>query len=516
MKRILALVLVALSACSPQTGGGDKEIKFYRCPMHTWITSDKPGKCTICGMDLVPVREGEAPSAAAPGTITLMPSSSQILGVTTSPARKGTLEKTLRLSGILDENDVKHTIISAFFDGRIDEVFVDHVGENIAKDQPLARIYSPELLYIVREFQASLGHGQQDPLAAVDRQRLIQFGLTPAEVERLASGRNSNYGIDLRSPMEGTLVARDVYPGKYVKAGDVLFEIADYSVMWFHAKVYEQDLAWIGLGGSAVVTTPAAPGREFAGTVTLIDPSFDAETRSTQIRIEVPNPKSGAATGWERFLPRKAYGEARLAVTKDNVLLVPRTAVLDTGARTVAYVDAGGGNYQRRDVQVGWHGDNDVEIISGVAEGEKVVTQGNLMIDAEAQMAQPEPAGASDMRAADPISPDDMARFGALSDAADALSRDNLTAFNATGAAWGLAEPAADLPGARAAFHAAVAPAAEKVLQHPGHFKVYECPMADTAFPGAPQTMRWIQHRGPLRNPWLGEKMVDCGEEVAR
>ncbi len=516
MKVIIALVSILVAACSPQGGSNADTIKSYRCPMHTWITSDKPGKCTICGMDLVPVREGEASSPAAPGTVTLMPSSSQILGVATTPARRGTLDKTVRLSGLLDDNDVRHTIISAFFDGRIDKVFVDHVGENIAKDQPLAQIYSPELLYIVREFQASLRRGQQDPLSSVDRQRLLQFGLTSAEVEKLAAGQSGSYGIDLRSPMDGTLVARNVYPGKFVKAGDVLFEIADYSVMWFHAKVYEQDLAWIGLGTSAVVTTPAAPGREFTGTVTLIDPSFDPETRSTQIRIEVPNPKSGAGTGWERFLPRKAYGEARLAANKDNVLLVPRSAVLDTGSRTVTYVDAGGGNYQRRDVQTGWRGDNDVEIVSGISEGEKVVTQGNLMIDAEAQMAHPEPAGTPDARKTDPTGPDDMARFGALSDAADALSHDNLAAFNATGAAWGLAKPAANLAESRAAFHAAVAPAAEQVLQHPGHFKVYECPMAGTAFPGAPETMRWIQHGGPLRNPWLGEKMADCGEEVAR
>ena len=487
--------------------------------MHTWITSDKPGKCTICGMDLVPVREGEDPKMAAPGVVTLMPSSSQILGVATAPVRTGALEKTIRLSGVIDDDDTKHTIVSAFFDGRIDQVFVDHVGEDIAKDQPLAQIYSPELLYIVREFQASARRGQQDPLASIDRQRLVQFGLTPAEVERLAASSSGSFGIDLRSPMDGTLVTRNVYPGKYVKAGDLLFEIADYSVMWFHAKVYEQDLRWIEMGAKASITTPAAPGREFEGKVTLIDPSFDPATRSTQIRIEVPNPKSGSVTGWERLLPRKAYGEARIAAKKDNVLVIPRAAVLDTGSRTVAYVDEGGGNYRRRDVTIGWRGDNDVEVLSGLAEGEKVVTQGNLMIDAEAQIAHADPVDVpADPKGAEeastPVAP---TLLGALSDAAAALSRDDLAGFNATASSWGLAAPAASLADARAAFYKAVSPVVDEVLRQSGsNFKVYECPMAGSAFPGAPQKMRWIQRAGPLRNPWLGEKMAECGEEVKR
>lgn len=520
MKIILALVSALAVACSPQVKTEATGIKFYRCPMHTWITSDKPGKCTICGMDLVPVREGDDPKMAAPGLVTLMPSSSQILGVATAPVRKGALEKTIRLSGVIDDDDTRHTIISAFFDGRIDKVFVDHVGEDIKMDQSLARIYSPELLYVVKEFQASVRRGQQDPMAAIDRKRLVQFGLTPAEVERLAGNSKDGFGIDLRSPMDGTLVTRNVYPGKYVKAGDVLFEIADYGVMWFHAKVYEQDLVWIETGAKALVTTPAAPGREFEGTVTLIDPSFDPATRSTQIRVEVPNPVTGSASGWERLLPHRAYGEARIATKKDGVLVVPRTAILDTGSRTVAYVDEGGGNYRRRDVTIGWRGDEDIEVLSGLAEGDMVVTQGNLMIDAEAQIAHADPVHPStdDARSAGAASdPADQNRIGALSDSAAALSHDDLAAFNATAPAWGLAKPATSLAEARAAFYKAVTPAVDEVLRQPeSKFKVYECPMAGSAFPGAPQKMRWIQREGPLRNPWLGEKMSECGEEVAR
>lgn len=487
--------------------------------MHPWITADQPGQCTICGMDLVPVYEGEEGISTEPGIVTLMPSTTQILGVATAPVVRGPVEKTIRLSGVIEDDDTKHRIISAFYDGRIDKVFVEHVGVDVTREEPLAEIYSPELLYVVREFQTATRRGRDDPQAAVARQRLVQFGLTPAQVEDLAGSPRESFGLMLRSPMDGTVVTRNVYPGKYVKSGDVLFEIADFNVMWFHAQVYEQDLEWMRPGLPAVVTSPSAPGRELEGAVTLIDPTFHPASRSTQVRIEVANPKVSEAPGHNRVLPHRAYGEARLTVRSEDALTVPRSAVLDTGVRAVAYVERGGGAYERRDVRVGRRGDESVEILSGLAEGERVVVRGNLMIDAEAQMAQPEMLGAV---AANPghgspaheVPAEAMARWTALSATAAALAADDLAKFNETAAAWGLSSPAASLAEARKAFYEAVTPAVDEALKHPGAVKVYECPMAAGAFPGAPAKARWIQLEGPLRNPWFGAAMLECGEEV--
>lgn len=511
MKFIIILAAVLLAACSKQPEGDQRAVKFYQSPMHPWITSDQPGQCTICGMDLVPVYEGEEGISTDPGTVTLMPSTAQIIGVDTAPVVRAPLEKSIRLSGMIEDDDTKHVIVSAFFDGRIDRVFVEHVGEDVRAEQALAQIYSPELLYVVREFQTAVRRGREDPQAAVARQRLVQFGLTPAQVEELASGSRENFGLSLRSPVSGTLVTRNVYPGKYVKAGDMLFEIADFAVMWFHANVYEQDLPWIRVGSKARVTTPAAPGREFEGTVTLIDPTFDPETRSTRVRIEVPNPVEERNGGLVRPLPHRGYGEAVLTVAGDPMLLVPRAAVLDTGHRAVAYVDRGGGAYEKRDLRVGRRGDTSVEILGGLAEGEKVVTQGNLMIDAEAQMAQPESLGVAEAAPAHKVDEATMKRWTALSAAAAALAADDLAAFNASGA---VTAPASDLGAARSAFYQAVTPAVEEALKHPGIVRVYECPMTGGAFPGAPEKARWIQLDAPLRNPWFGAAMLECGSEV--
>jgi len=512
MKHIILAALL-LAACSQQPEGDQRAVKFYQSPMHPWITSDQPGQCTICGMDLVPVYEGEEGVSTDPGTVTLMPSTAQILGVDTAPVVRAPLEKSIRVSGLIEDDDTKHVIVSAFFDGRIDRVFVDHVGEELRAEQPLAQIYSPELLYIVREFQTAVRRGRDDPQAGVARQRLVQFGLTSSQVEALASGSREEFGLNFRSPVDGTLVTRNVYPGKYVKAGELLFEIADFGVMWFHARVYEQDLPWIRLGTKARVTTPAAPGREFEGTVTLIDPTFDPVTRSTQLRIEVSNPVEEKEGGLRRPLPHRAYGEAVLATADGPVLTAPRSAVLDTGKRAVAYVDRGGGAYEKRDVRVGRRGDTSVEILGGLAEGEKVVTQGNLMIDAEAQMAQPESLGVTEATPA-PVHAVDEAtiqRWTRLSAAAAALAADDLAAFNTSGAVMAAAP---DLGAARSAFYEAVKPAVEEALRHPGIVRVYECPMTKGAFPGAPEKARWIQLEPPLRNPWFGAAMLDCGSEV--
>lgn len=519
MKKILLLLLL-LAGCSPPEVGEERAVKFYQSPMHPWITSDQPGQCTICGMDLVPVYEGEEGISTEPGIVTLMPSSAQILGVATAPVMRGPAEKTIRLSGVIEDDDTKHRIVSAFFDGRIDKVLVEHVGVDVTSEEPLAEIYSPELLYVVREFQTAVRRGREDPQATVARQRLVQFGLTPAQVGDLAARSTESFGLMIRSPMDGTVVTRNVYAGKYVKSGEMLFEIADFDVMWFHAQVYEQDLPWIRSGSTAIVTTPSAPGRELEGTVTLIDPSFDEATRSTRVRIEVANPKVSEAPGYNRVLPHRAYGEARMVARSEDALIVPRGAVLDTGVRAVAYVERGGGAYERRDVRVGRRGDETVEILSGLAEGERVVVQGNLMIDAESQMAQPEMLGAvvetqEPAAAALAIDPETMVRWTALSATAAALAADDLAKFNETAAAaWGPTAPAVSLAEARKAFYEAVTPAVAEALRYPGAVKVYECPMASGAFPGAPPKARWIQLKGPLRNPWFGAAMLDCGQEV--
>jgi Cu(I)/Ag(I) efflux system membrane fusion protein len=169
--------------------------------MHPWITSDKPGNCTICGMALVPIYEGEAAMESKEGVVALNPRSVNVLAVTTVPVRRFELTKSLRFSGILEDNENIHRVIAAFYDGRIDQIYVEHVGKYLEKGQPLAAIYSPELLYVVREFQNAMRGGDAS-VARNATQRLVQYGLSAEQVAGLASLRMSLRSICWRRSAE--------------------------------------------------------------------------------------------------------------------------------------------------------------------------------------------------------------------------------------------------------------------------------------------------------------------------
>lgn len=537
MRTLLLLVVAAfLAGCSKPAGDGRK-IKMYQSPMHPWITSDKPGNCTICGMALVPVYEGDKPLEANSGMIPLHGNSANVLGVTTVPVRRLDLTRALRFSGILEDDENIHRVIAAFYDGRIEQVNVLHVGQYVEKGQPLAAIYSPELLYVVREFQNAM-RGKNDSVARNSAQRLIQYGLTPDQLTVIAKQPDTVYTVDLPAPISGTVLTKKAYKGQYIKTGEPLFEMGDLARLWFHAEVYERDLADVRLGQKAVLTSPSVPGREFEGVVTFIDPNFDAQTRSTKVRVEVDNPPAGQDEhGLRRLLPHRAYAEASILASLGEALVVPRSAVLRDGRRSVVYVDAGNGQYEQRPVKTGRVGDEGVEVLEGLKDGEKVVTQGNLMIDAEAQLRHG--IQMPEQTAAMPAQPAAEKFLTQLAKVSGALAAEDTVAAAQEGRGLSdlaaaipdgglpevaklktLANPAGgDLSALRQSFLPWSVAGAELALalQRGGakpEVRVFECPMTGDSFPGAPDKARWVQTGGEVRNPYLGAAMLTCGSEV--
>jgi len=544
MKNFLfALLLASLAACSKTPPAATRPVKFYQSPMHPWITSDHPGNCTICGMALVPVYEGDAGSSpAAPSDlITLQDASLRVLGVATVPARRMELTRSLRFSGIFEDDDTTHRLVAAFYDGRIERVYIDHVGEYVKKGQPLAAIYSPELLYVVREFQTAVKNASANILSTSAR-RLVQYGLSPEQVEALGRQKEPAYTIDLLAPADGTVLVRKAYQGQYIKTGEPLFEIGSLSHLWFHAEVYERDLPDVKLGQKATLTTPTVPGREFPGVVTFIDPNFDPATRSTKVRIEVNNPLVDQnEPGMRYVLPHRAYAEASIAASLGEVLVVPRSAVLRDGSRSVVYVQKAPGQFEPRPVKVGRVGDEGIEILEGLTENEPVVAAGNLLIDAEAQLrgdvtkAEPHPphavtipAGASaflaqlskvsaSLAAEDTVATTAAAR--SLPSLAAAITGDPDNAALRDLQALTTPPQGEDLRALRKNFlpwSQAGAALATELRQHGADagVRVFECPMTSGSFPGAPARARWVQTGADTRNPYLGAAMLTCGEEV--
>jgi len=549
-----AIILLTLALAVPATwfatrhfpattaamsSGGERKILYYQSAMHPWVKSDKPGRCTICGMELTPVYEGQKGVETTGDTLMLTQSMVQVLHVQTAEAKKRPLAKTLTFAGLVDDDARRHRIISAYVDGRVEKLFINHHGAEVVEGKPLAEIYSPTLLQAEREYRSLSGELRSNVAL-----RLRQMGLSPEQIAVLPKKSPDALTTEILSPVSGTVVNDEIFAGQYMAAGQKLFEIADFSTMWFVFRAYEQDIPWLKTEQAVEVTTPSAPGRIFKGTIAFIDPNFDAVTRSTQVRVELPNP----LVDGRRVLLHRLYGDASVHLDAPEVLTVPRSAVIQTGPEAVVYVEHEGGAYARQAVKLGRRGDEFVEILGGLSEGDKVVTNGNLLIDGQAEMNRsfsPPP------KAAPALNDTQYKAVESFTKAADAiaaaLAKDDLAAFNkaipeampateslaaALAARTDLADAmkklsdarhfhvAADLASARKMFHP-FSSAAVALLEpfrkgdKPVAIEVFECSMVHKVVPGAPKKGRWLQLAGTtIQNPYMGVEMFDCGTKI--
>jgi Cu(I)/Ag(I) efflux system membrane fusion protein len=411
----------------------------------------------------------------------------------------------------------------------------------------LAELYSPTLLQAEREYRALTGE-----LHAATALRLQQMGLNATQIEALGKKPNDQMTSQILAPVGGTVLVQRVFEGQYIQEGELLFEIADFSNMWFQFRAYEQDLPWIQRGLRVDTTTPSHPGRIFSGEITFIDPSLDEATRSAQVRVELENP----LVDGHRLLLQRLYAEGRVHLQAPDVLTVPRTAVIQTGPQAIVYVEQKDGAYERRPIKTGRRGDSLLEVLAGLTAGEKVVVNGNLLIDGQAEMNRAFDSHAAVMNAAmatnappltDPQKEVVRAFIKAADAVAAALANDDVAAFNKSGseamrATEALAQALTDradladmlkhLSDARH-LHEATDLAAARKLFHPfanagarvvellskdigaNEFALFECPMVDRAIPGVPKKGRWVQTaERPLANPYFGSAMVDCGAKV--
>ena len=536
----------ALPAKPDATASAGRRVLFYQSPMHPWIKSDKPGNCTICGMKLVPVYEGQAtPEAAASDLVTLSAQSINVLHVESAPVVRAPLRRALHVAGRIDDDDSAHRRLSATVEGRIEKLFVPSVGTEVTEGQPLAVFFSREMLKARNEFVFGLKQSaspDNESALAGSRQKLRRFGLTPAQIEKLPEQTGDN--IELLAPISGTVVERKVYEGQYVKEGDVLFEIADFSKMWFVADVYERDLAWIKMGQTVEVSTPTVPGKIYTAPIAFIDPNLMEDTRTARIRVVIDNPPVGDPTKHRHELLHRVFASGLIRIETPETLTVPRAAVLATGAAPLVYVVKAEGAYEPRAVKLGRVGDDYYEVVSGLREGENVVTNGNLLIDAQAQLNRGgNPPGPNAkmpelLPALTDAQRDAATKFLAFADAlAQRLAADDLAGFNdivkdaakqraplADAPAPILAamnlRSAPDLPMARKEFQPlgdALADWAAQLRASDPSFtglKIYRCPMTADSFPGAPAKAAWMQLSAPIRNPYFGREMPECGDEV--
>ena len=382
------------------TRADDRRILYYVDPMNPSYKSDKPGN-TPDGMKLVPVYDNDEPwdspgistEASSPpmGTIQITPEKQQLIGVRYGEVESAAFVHTVRAVGkvALDETGIVR--IHPRVEGWIDKVFVDFMGKLVEKDQPLLTIYSPELLATQQEFLLALkskelmrssplreSFAQSDSLLAAARKRMELLDLSDSQIEEITRTQEPVTNITLNSPISGYVLARDAFPKQRVTPDTELYTVADLRKVWIMADIFEYEAPMVRLGQPATVAISYYPGKSFQASVSYIQPQVDPMTRTLKIRLEAENPGL--------LLKPDMFVNAVLKVDLGNVLVVPEEAVFATGTSTIVFVDKGSGVFDPRRVVLGQQAEGVYEVKEGLKEGERVITNGNFLVDSESKL----------------------------------------------------------------------------------------------------------------------------------
>ncbi len=363
---------------APPAAGGERPILYYRNPMGLPDTSPVPKKDSM-GMDYIPVYADDKPDDS--GVVAVSPARIQTLGVRTAEVELRAVDAAVRASGRIELDERTQVVVAPRFEGWIERLHVNAVGDRVTKGQPLFTAYSPELHSAGEELRIAERLAQQsaahDPLASASAQRLAEA--TRARLRNLEVAGQSGARQVFHAPASGVVLEKAAVQGGRFTAGEVLFRIADLAKVWIVADVYEQDLARVRVGQSARVTLDAWPGRSFAARVGYLYPTLDAATRSTRVRLELDNA--------EGLLRPGMFAQVTLAAgDAAPKVVVPASAIIDDGERRVVLRALGDGRFKPQPVKLGERGGDLVEVLEGVAVGERVVVSANFLIDSESQL----------------------------------------------------------------------------------------------------------------------------------
>lgn len=434
----------------------EKKILYYTCGMHPSVKVTPEDfaagniSCPICKMDLIPVyaeesmpmEGGHLAADDLESQLRLSPRAQALAQVRTEEISFRRLLKEINTVGNLVFDERKVAVVSAWIPGRLDKLYVDFTGVKVRKGNPLARIYSPDLLttqeeyLLARETQEKVRNSSHpetikgaENLVQAAKKRLLLWGISEDQIAELDNTRTASTHMILHAALSGTVIEKNALEGKYVKEGEPLFRIADLSNLWMEADIYEYELSFIKKGQDVTITTPSYPGETFQGKISFIEPIVSPETRSIKARVDVPNPEQKLKPGMyvnaridsmvhngirapEKTMficpmhPEVRSGtpgdcpecgmvlEKQEAFPKGSVLAVPKAAVLDTGVRKIVYIEHEPGVYIAKEVELGAEAVADVNgkkrkfyaVLSGLSEKMKVVSRGNFLIDSQRQI----------------------------------------------------------------------------------------------------------------------------------
>jgi Cu(I)/Ag(I) efflux system membrane fusion protein len=357
---------------------------IWTCAMHPQIRMNQPGNCPICGMELIPLKQ-PGDTSIDPAAIHLTKDAAELANVLTSVVSRRNPLMEVRLYGKVQADERLLQSQVAQFPGRIEKLMVNFTGERVHKGQTLALIYSPELITAQQELlEAGKTKQAQPEIYAASKERLRQWKLTDEQIAAIENSGNVQNNFGVVSSTNGIVTARRVNNGDYISPGSVLFDVADLSKVWIQFDAYESDLPFIKIGDRIAFTLQALPGSDFSGNILFIDPVIDPVTRVAKVRVEINN-QSGTLKP-EMFAT--GIVSARLNEYRNN-MVIPKSAVLWTGKRSIVYVKQAGTKepvFKIREIGLGPMLGNSYVVTDGLTEGEEIVTQGAFSVDAAAQL----------------------------------------------------------------------------------------------------------------------------------
>lgn len=411
MKNFLKIILIVIVLMI--AGFGITKLNFktpqaesytYLCPMHPTYTSDKPGDCPICGMKLIKkvsnvkfrMSNNKKSTQISDLRSQLLkleidPVKQQYLGINTVKAIQKDSKKEIKALGIVVPNETRLSHIHTKFSGYIQQVFADYEGKLVEKGQPLFTVYSPELVSTQEEFLLALEASEklkgnkfpeisksQESLLVAARRRLELLDITNEQIDKLKETKNVTKELTIYSSVNGFITKRDAFEGKQITPDDTLYDIADLSNIWVLVEVYEVDLPFIMIGQDATINFTYENIKPLTGKITYIYPTIEKETRTAKVRLEVNN--------FNFKLKPDMYVDAVILSDIGKQIVIPTRAVIDSGERKIVFVKLNEGQFTPKEVNLGPEVNDERVILSGINEGDEVVTDGNFLLDSESNL----------------------------------------------------------------------------------------------------------------------------------
>lgn len=363
----------------------EAEGQIWTCSMHPQIRQDKPGKCPLCAMDLTPMSTSAADDNIHPDAIQLSKEAVALANVQTTTVSRQSPVKEILLYGTIQPDERLSQSQTSHVSGRIERLLVNFTGETVRQGQTIAEVYSPELVNAQQELlQAKKMDEVQPGLLDAAKEKLRNMKISDEQIESFITSGNVNPLVEIKANTSGIVVAKNVNQGDYINQGNVLLSVANLSQVWALFEAYESDLPFLKVGDNIDFTLQAVPGKTFSGKISFIDPILDRNSRTSKVRIVVPNSNGQ--------LKPEMYASAKISASLKqfaNEIVIPKSSILWTGKRSIIYVkqtDIESSAFLLREVDLGPSLGDSYVVLSGISEGEEIVTNGVFTIDATAQL----------------------------------------------------------------------------------------------------------------------------------